>query len=429
MTSFADLQISQEIIRAMNDMGWEEPTPVQIAAIPTGLRGEDMFAQAQTGTGKTGTYGTIILHRIRPGMRAPSALVLVPTRELANQVHEELSKLSRFTGHTCVPIYGGVGIGPQADKLRRGIDIVVVTPGRAKDLMNRNDLDLSKVSIVVMDEADRMLDMGFAKDLNYILSKVPKKRQTLLFSATMSPDIKQLALRQMSGPQEILVSRDEPVLDLTKQYYIVADREAKRDTLCTILDASRPKAIVFCHTKRRVDQLTKKLLAYDYTAGAIHGDIAQNKRERVIRSFKDGSIKVLVATDVAARGLDIDAVDCVVNFDAPDEPDTYVHRIGRTGRAGKEGMAVSIFLPEERQMIREIEHRTGKPIDLLDIKVVPRPEPDIRRVSTVQNGPSRGASGPRPRYEKSGGGGDRARMPRSLPGARMDGGRPRSKAQ
>ena len=148
----------------MNDMGWEEPTPVQIAAIPTGLRGEDMFAQAQTGTGKTGTYGTIILHRIRPGMRAPSALVLVPTRELANQVHEELSKLSRFTGHTCVPIYGGVGIGPQADKLRRGVDIVVVTPGRAKDLMNRNDLDLSKISIVVMDEADRMLDMGFAKD-------------------------------------------------------------------------------------------------------------------------------------------------------------------------------------------------------------------------------------------------------------------------
>jgi len=430
VTSFADLQISQEIIRAMKDMGWEEPTPVQIAAIPIGLKGEDMFAQAQTGTGKTGTYGTIILERIKQGMRAPSALVLVPTRELANQVHEEMTKLARFTGHSCVPIYGGVGIGPQAEKLRKGVDIVVVTPGRAKDLMNRNDLDLSKISVVVLDEADRMLDMGFAKDLNFILSKVPRKRQSLLFSATMSPDIKQLAMRQMTNPQEILVSRDEPVLDLTRQYYIMANKEAKRDTLCTILDADKPKAIVFCHTKRRVDQLTKKLLAYDYTAGAIHGDIAQNKRERVIRSFKDGSINVLVATDVAARGLDIDAVDCVVNYDAPDEPDTYVHRIGRTGRAGKEGMAVSIFLPEERQMIKEIEHRTGKPIDLLDIKVVPRPEPEMRGAFAVQNSAQRrGPDSQRPRISKCGSSGNKTYMPRSNSGARMDGGRPRSKVQ
>jgi ATP-dependent RNA helicase DeaD len=430
VTSFADLQISQEIIRAMKDMGWEEPTPVQIAAIPIGLKGEDMFAQAQTGTGKTGTYGTIILERIKQGMRAPSALVLVPTRELANQVHEEMTKLARFTGHSCVPIYGGVGIGPQAEKLRKGVDIVVVTPGRAKDLMNRNDLDLSKISVVVLDEADRMLDMGFARDLNFILSKVPRKRQSLLFSATMSPDIKQLAMRQMTNPQEILVSRDEPVLDLTRQYYIMANKEAKRDTLCTILDADKPKAIVFCHTKRRVDQLTKKLLAYDYTAGAIHGDIAQNKRERVIRSFKDGSINVLVATDVAARGLDIDAVDCVVNYDAPDEPDTYVHRIGRTGRAGKEGMAVSIFLPEERQMIKEIEHRTGKPIDLLDIKVVPRPEPEMKRAFAVQNSAQRrGPDSPRPRISKCGSSGNKTYMPRSNSGARMDGGRPRSKVQ
>jgi ATP-dependent RNA helicase DeaD len=387
VTTFTDLQISKEIIKAMNGMGWKEPTPVQIEAIPVGLKGGDMFAQAQTGTGKTGTYGSIILERIEPRMRIASALVLVPTRELANQVSEELSKLSKFTGHKCIPIYGGVGIEPQIAQLRRGTDIVVATPGRAKDLINRNDLDLSKISIVVLDEADRMLDMGFAPDLNYILSKVPKKRQSLLFSATMSPDIRRLAMRQMVNPQEILVSKDEPVLGLTKQYYIIANKDEKRDALCTILDMNDPKAIVFCHTKRKVDQLTKKLLAYGYRAGAIHGDVAQNKRERVINSFKDGSIRVLVATDVAARGLDIDAVDCVINFDAPDDPDTYVHRIGRTGRAGKEGSAVSIFTTEERYMIRDIESRTGKPIDLLDMKVVRKPELDITKVIAAQNLP------------------------------------------
>jgi ATP-dependent RNA helicase DeaD len=395
VTTFTDLRISKEIVRAMNGMGWKEPTPIQIAAIPVGLKGGDMFAQAQTGTGKTGTYGSIVLERIKPGMRTASALVLVPTRELANQVSEELSKLSRFTSHKCIPIYGGVGIEPQIAQLRRGTDIVVVTPGRAKDLINRNDLDLSKISIVVLDEADRMLDMGFAPDLKYILSKVPKKRQSLLFSATMSPEIRRLAMHQMVNPQEILVSKDEPVLDLTKQYYIIANKDEKRDALCTILDMNNPKAIVFCHTKRKVDQLTKKLLAYGYHAGAIHGDVAQNKRERVINSFKDGTIRVLVATDVAARGLDINSVDCVINFDAPDDPDTYVHRIGRTGRAGKEGTAISIFMTEERYMIRDIESRTGKLIDPLNIKIVHRPEPDIKKVVSVQNLPQRrGAASP-----------------------------------
>ena len=379
----------------MSDMGWTEPTPVQIAAIPLGLKGGDMYAQAQTGTGKTGTYGSIILERIRTGAKAPSALVLVPTRELANQVSEEMVKLSRFTGHRCIPIYGGVGLGPQIEKLRRGTDIVVATPGRTKDLLNRNDLDLSKISVVVLDEADRMLDMGFIRDINYIISKIHGKRQTLLFSATMSPDIRKLALRQMVNPQEILVSRDEPVLDLTKQFYMITDKDSKRDALCTILDKDKPKAIVFCHTKRKVDQLTKKLLAYNYSAGAIHGDVAQNKRERVIQAFKDGSIRILVATDVAARGLDIDSVDCVFNFDAPVDPDTYVHRIGRTGRAGAEGKSISFFLPEERTMVRAIEYRTGKPIERLEIEIITRPEPEFTRPAPVHHTPrSRESSGP-----------------------------------
>jgi len=410
MTTFTDLRISNDIIRAMSDMGWTEPTPVQIAAIPVGLNGGDMFAQAQTGTGKTGTYGSIILGRIRPGMRLASALVIVPTRELATQVSEELSKLSQYTGHRCIPIYGGVGIEPQVNKLKSGTDIVVATPGRAKDLIDRGDLDLTKVSIVVLDEADRMLDMGFARDLNYILSKVPKKRQTLLFSATMSPDIKQLAMRQMVDPREVLVSKDEPVLDLTKQYFIVAEKERKRDALCAVLDLNEPKAIVFCHTKRRVDQLTKKLRAYNYSVGAIHGDVAQNKREKVIKSFKDGTIRVLVATDVAARGLDIDAVDCVVNYDAPSDPDTYVHRIGRTGRAGMQGTAVSIFLPEERGMIKDLESRTGKPIDAMDIKIEVRPEPEIKRIIPAKSPPS----GSGPAKPSAGGIGGRSPEKRSI---------------
>jgi len=410
----------------MNDMGWEEPTPVQIAAIPVGLKGGDMFAQAQTGTGKTGTYGTIILERIKPGMRSASALVLVPTRELANQVYEELTKLSRFTGHSCVPIYGGVGVGPQVEKLRRGTDIVVATPGRAKDLLSRNDLDLSKISVVVLDEADRMLDMGFARDLNHILSKVPRKRQSLLFSATMSPEIKQLAMRQMTNPQEILVSKDEPVLDLTKQYYIVVERDVKHDALCTILDKDSPKAIVFCHTKHKADRLAKKLVRYGYLAGALHGDVPQNKRERVIKSFKDGSIKVLVATDVAARGLDIEGVDCVINFDAPSDPNTYVHRIGRTGRAGMEGTAVSIFLPEERNWIREIEHRTGKPIDEMEIEIRHRDEPEPRPFSAAHNAP-RGKGEPRPPARHGGSRPtDHKRGPQKpTSGARTGGPRPR----
>ena len=384
MTTFTDLQISPEIIKAMSAMGWEEPTPVQIAAIPEGLKGSDMYAQAQTGTGKTGAYGAIILERIKAKMPTASALVLVPTRELANQVAEELTKLSKFTGHDCLPIYGGVGIEPQISKLRRGIDIIIATPGRAKDLINRQEMDLSKVSVVVLDEADRMLDMGFSRDLNFILARVPKRRQSLLFSATMSPEIKELAVRQMVNPKEMLVSRDEPVLDLTKQYFLVVNKEDKRDALYTILDKYEPKAIVFCHTKHKADQVAKKLRNHNYLAGAIHGDVAQNKREKVLKSFKDGSLRILVATDVAARGLDIDSVDFVINFDAPSDPDTYVHRIGRTGRAGKEGTAISLFLPEERKEVRALERRTGKVIERMDMEIVHKPEPEFKKLDEVR---------------------------------------------
>ena len=387
MTTFTDLQISDKIIKAMNTMGWNEPTPVQIAAIPVGLKGNDMYAEAQTGTGKTGTYGSIMLDRIKAGSRAPSALVLVPTRELANQVFEELTKLAQFTGHKTIAIYGGVGIGPQLEKLRRGTDIVVATPGRLRDIIEHNDIDLSKITVLVLDEADRMLDMGFSRDLNFIMGCLPRKRQSLLFSATMSREIKSLAMGHMVNPKEVLVSKDEPVLDLTKQYYFIADKDAKKDVLTTILDTAHPKAMVFCATKRKTDQLTKKLLADGYPAGAIHGDVAQNKREKVIKAFKEGAVMILVATDVAARGLDISDVDYVFNYDSPMDPDTYVHRIGRTGRAGKEGISVSLFLPEERGMVRDIERRTHKRIDPLEITIVRKPEPEAKKVVPVQEVP------------------------------------------
>jgi len=368
-SSFTDLGIPEDIIKAMNDMGWNEPTPVQIEAIPIGMSGCDIYAQAQTGTGKTGTYGSIILSRTKAKAKNPSILTLVPTRELANQVCGEMEKLSRYTGHTTVAIYGGVSIENQIKKLRKGVDIVIATPGRLKDIMSRDEVDLSKISIVVLDEADRMLDMGFARDLDFILGKVPAKRQTMLFSATMSPDIKRLIDRQMKDHKDILVSKDEPTVELIKQYYLMTTKDSKFDELCNILDSNDPKAIIFCHTKHRVNQLNKKLIAARYSTDAIHGDVPQNKRERAIRNFKEDSIRILVATDVAARGLDIKDVDCAINFDMPTDPETYVHRIGRTGRAGKDGIAVTFVMDEEKRDLKDIERKIGKKIPVLDMSV------------------------------------------------------------
>ena len=352
----------------MNKMGWTEPTPVQEASIPWGLTGGDMFAQAQTGTGKTGAYASVILTRVEPGYKAPSALVLTPTRELAIQVNEEMGKLAEFTGHLSVVIYGGVGMSPQISKLKKGTDVVIGTPGRLKDLIDQGYLDLSWVSVVVLDEADRMLDMGFARDLEYILSKVPKKRQMLMYSATMTPDIDKLAKSHMVKPKEFLVSADEPVLDLISQHYMHVDKDSKRDVLKAIIDDGHPRTIVFCHMKHRAGQLTKKMVNEGYIAATLHGDVPQAKREKTMKAFKDGTIDLLIATDVAARGLDIDDVDYVINYDMPDSPETYVHRIGRVGRAGKTGVSISLVTDEEKPMIKEIEKFTGKKMSLFKPK-------------------------------------------------------------
>ncbi len=367
LDNFTKKGIPENIARAMVDLGWENPTPIQEASVAHGIEGKDMFAQAQTGTGKTGAFGTIILGRVPSGNKIPSAIILVPTRELANQVAGEMDNLSKYTGHETVPIYGGASIENQIKLLDRGADIIAGTPGRVLDMMERRVLNLSEISILVLDEADRMLDMGFIEDIERIMKAMPRERQMLLFSATMPEDIKRLAGDYMEKPKEITVSKDEIVLDLTKQYYIAVGRRNKTWALARILDIDKPKAIIFCQTKRMVDMLHERLSRLRYKVEAIHGDLPQPKREKVIQDLKDGSTEILIATDVAARGLDVDDIDYVINYDMPSDVDTYIHRIGRTGRAGKEGTAVSFVTSTEEYLVKEFEIRTGMEIEKREV--------------------------------------------------------------
>jgi ATP-dependent RNA helicase DeaD len=378
VSEFEDLGISSSVAKAMETLGWTVPTPIQAVSIPEGIRGNDMFAQAQTGTGKTGAFGAIILSKIPSDQKIPSSIILAPTRELATQVSDEMNKLAMYSGHKCVAIYGGASIDGQISKLSKGADVIAGTPGRVKDMIMRGNLNLSKIQVLVLDEADRMLDMGFIEDIEFILSAMPKAgRQTLLFSATISENVKRLATDYMIRPKEITVSEDEIVLDLTKQFYISVGRKNKVWALCRILDLDKPKAIIFCQTKKMVDILDERLKGLDYKAEAIHGDMSQSRREKVLKDFKEDRIDILIATDVAARGLDIDDIAYVINYDVPDNVDTYIHRIGRTGRAGKEGIAVSFVTSEEEYIIREIVVYTG-------MEITQREVPEIEGKDTVR---------------------------------------------
>jgi ATP-dependent RNA helicase DeaD len=380
ITKFTDLGIREDVARAMDDMGWEEPTPIQMASVPEGLKGMDMFAQAQTGTGKTGSFGAIILGRIPAGEKIPSSIILVPTRELANQVAEEMDKMAKYSDHETVAIYGGASIEAQVKRLSKGADVIAGTPGRVKDMILRGVLNLTHISMLVLDEADRMLDMGFIEDIQFILSSMPKDKQTLMFSATMSEGVKSLASDYMVKPKEITVSQDEIMLDLTKQYFIGVGRRNKTWALCRILDIDKPKAIIFCQTKKMVDILEERLSDLDYKVEAIHGDLPQSKREKVIKELKGDEIDLLIATDVAARGLDIDDIGYVINYDMPDTVDAYIHRIGRTGRAGKEGVAVSFVTSDEEHFVREFELRTGMPIVRREVPKEEGMKDTVRRV-------------------------------------------------
>lgn len=364
---FRDLGLTEEVTRAISDMGWFEPTPIQEATIPYGLSGRDLFGQAQTGTGKTGAYGGIILGRMEAGQKVPRSIILVPTRELANQVAGEMVKLSKYTGHKTVAVYGGAAIEGQVKKLEQGSDVIAGTPGRILDLADRGVLNLSEIQCLVLDEADRMLDMGFLDDMTKIISLMPEEKQTLLFSATMPESVKALAFDSMHDPKEIVVSEDELIIDTIKQYYISVGRRNKIWALSRILSIDKPKAIIFCQTKKMVDILEERLKELEYKVEAIHGDMAQGRRERVIKDIKDDKIDFLIATDVAARGLDIDDISFVINYDMPEEVDTYIHRIGRTGRAGKEGTAVSFVSSTEEHLVKEFELRTGIEIEKREV--------------------------------------------------------------
>ena len=371
ISNFTEIGVPEDVAKAMQDIGWQEPTPIQKESIPLGLEGYDLIGQAQTGTGKTGAFGSIILAKIPAKQQIPSAIVIVPTRELALQVAGDLEDLSKYTGHKIVPVYGGSGkkadIEVQIKELGKGSDIIAGTPGRIKDMMNRGALNLTNIKELVLDEADRMLDMGFQEDINDIINAMPREKQILLFSATMSENIKALAYDYMRSPKEITVSQDELVLDLTKQYYISVGRRNKTWALCRILDIDKPKVIIFCQTKKMVDMLEERLQGLKYKVQAIHGDMTQPKRERAIQDVRDDKIDILIATDVAARGLDIDDITYVINYDMPEDVDTYVHRIGRTGRAGKEGTAVSFVTSEEQHLVKEFELRTGMEIEKREV--------------------------------------------------------------
>lgn len=354
--TFTELGVKPEILKAVEDMGFEEPTPIQKAAIPTALTGKDLIGQAQTGTGKTAAFGIPILERIDISEKGPQAVVLSPTRELAIQSAEEINHLAQYLPIHALPIYGGQDIERQFKALRKHPNIIVATPGRLMDHMKRGTIDLSHVQILVLDEGDEMVDMGFIDDIRTILAGIPEERQTMFFSATMPAPIRELAETFLKEPEIVKIKAATVTIDLIEQEYIELPDRQKFDALCRLLDMQDPElAIVFVRTKRRCDEVTEALKKRGYMAEGLHGDLSQQKRDTVVRQFKESTIDILVATDVAARGLDISGVTHVYNFDMPQDPEIYVHRVGRTGRAGQTGLATTFVISREMGQLRDIE--------------------------------------------------------------------------
>ncbi|WP_078556269.1 DEAD/DEAH box helicase [Bacillus alkalicellulosilyticus] len=363
MTTFYELNLDHKIVKAVTDMGFEEATPVQEQTIPAALKGKDIIGQAQTGTGKTAAFGIPLLQMVNIDEDKTQGVVLAPTRELAVQVAEELNKLGHNKGVRTLPIYGGQDIRRQIKALQRRPHVIVATPGRFMDHMRRKTIRLNDIKIAVLDEADEMLTMGFIEDIETILKEIPPERQTLLFSATMPKPIEKLAQKFMKDPELIAVKSKELTVPNIGQEYLEVPEKQKFDVLTRMLDIHSPElAIVFGRTKRRVDELAEALSKRGYDAEGIHGDLNQAKRDSVLRKFKTGTIEVLVATDVAARGLDISGVTHVYNFDIPQDPESYVHRIGRTGRAGKTGLAITFVTPREIDHLKTIERVSKRKI-------------------------------------------------------------------
>ncbi|WP_251025835.1 DEAD/DEAH box helicase [Bacillus sp. ISL-47] len=367
MTKFQDLGISPATMKALKRMGFEEATPIQAQTIPLSLENKDLIGQAQTGTGKTAAFGIPMIDKIDNTKDFIQGIVIAPTRELAIQVSEELYKIGYGKRTKVLSIYGGQDINRQIRALKNKPHIIVGTPGRILDHINRKTLRLDHVHTAILDEADEMLNMGFIDDIEAILAQIPEERQTLLFSATMPAPIRRMAERFMKDPQVVRVQAKEMTVSSIEQYYIEVHEKNKFDVLTRLLDIQSPElAIVFGRTKRRVDELAEALNLRGYMAEGIHGDLSQAKRISVLRKFKEGSIDVLVATDVAARGLDISGVTHVYNFDIPQDPESYVHRIGRTGRAGKTGVAMTFINPREKSYLHVVEKTTKRKMERMD---------------------------------------------------------------
>ncbi|MFC0274429.1 DEAD/DEAH box helicase [Metabacillus herbersteinensis] len=364
---FEDFGLSSELMQSINKLGFEEPSPIQAETIPLGLQNKDVIGQAQTGTGKTAAFGIPLIEKIQLNNDTIQAIVVAPTRELAIQVSEELYKIGYHKRARVLPIYGGQDINRQMRSLKKNPHIIVGTPGRLIDHINRKTIRLSSVHTVVLDEADEMLNMGFIEDIESILSNVPKERQTLLFSATMPDPIRRIAEKFMHDPSLVKVKAKEMTVPNIQQFYVDVHERKKFDVLTRLLDIHSPElAIIFGRTKRRVDELSEALTLRGYAAEGIHGDLTQAKRMSTLRKFKEGNVEILVATDVAARGLDISGVTHVYNFDVPQDPESYVHRIGRTGRAGKHGMALTFVTPREIDIIKNIERTTNRKMDRMN---------------------------------------------------------------
>lgn len=357
--TFKDLHLSRDIEKAIEDMGFEEPTPIQAQSIPSILEGRDVIGQAQTGTGKTASFGIPALEMVDPNCKRVQAIVLCPTRELANQVAAEMNKLSKYKNVKILPVYGGQPIERQFKALRKGVQIVIGTPGRVMDHLERRTLRLGGVRMVVLDEADEMLDMGFREDIELILGKTPEDRQTILFSATMPKPIIKLTKKYQNNPQLIKTVHKKLTVPHIEQSYFEVRGRAKTEVLCRLIDIYDVRSsLVFCNTKKGVDELVETLKTRGYLADGLHGDMKQKQRDSVMSRFRKGDIETLVATDVAARGIDVENIEVVFNYDVPQDEESYVHRIGRTGRAGREGRAFTFAAGKELYKIKSIQKYT-----------------------------------------------------------------------
>ncbi|MBE7210676.1 MAG: DEAD/DEAH box helicase [Gluconacetobacter diazotrophicus] len=368
MTSFADLSLSQPLLRALEEEGYTTPTPIQAGAIPHLLEGRDLLGLAQTGTGKTAAFALPILHRLAQHRvphtpRCPRVLVLAPTRELAAQIDESFATYGRHMRLSHAVIFGGVGQGRQVEAMRRGVDVLVAAPGRLLDLVGQNHVDLSAVEVLVLDEADRMLDMGFVRDIRRITALLPRERQTLLFSATMPPSIAELAAGLLRDPARVEVTPPSTTVERIRQAVMFVDEANKKQAVLMLVQSPKvQRAVVFTLMKHEANKVAEFLTREGISAEAIHGNKSQGARERAMAGFRSGAVKVLVATDIAARGIDVDDVSHVFNYDLPNVPESYVHRIGRTARAGRDGWAVSLCDAEQRAWLRDIEKEIGRKV-------------------------------------------------------------------